>query len=43
MKEHYRNEPNSPLMKMVSEFKVAFSVDENQPAKKRLSAYPKER
>ncbi len=28
MKEHYRNEPHSPLMKMVSEFKVAFSVDE---------------
>jgi hypothetical protein len=28
MKEHYRNEPHSPLMKMVSDFRVAFSVDE---------------
>ena len=28
MKEHYRDEPHSPLMEMVSDFRVAFSVDE---------------
>lgn len=28
MKENYRNEPHSPLMSMVSDFKVAFSIDE---------------
>ncbi len=28
MKEHYQSEPHSPLMKMVADFKVAFSCDE---------------
>ncbi len=28
MKAHYRDKPHSPLMKMVSDFKVAFSIDE---------------
>jgi hypothetical protein len=28
MKAHYRNEPHSPLMTMVSVFRVAFSIDE---------------
>ena len=28
MKEHYRDVPHSPLMKMVSDFRVAFSVDD---------------
>ncbi|MES2661328.1 MAG: DUF6614 family protein [Verrucomicrobiota bacterium] len=28
MKKHYRGEPHSLLMKMVSDFRVAFSVDE---------------
>jgi len=28
MKAHYKHEPHSPLMRMVSEFRVAFSVDE---------------
>ena len=32
MKEHYRSEPHSPLMNMVSDFKVAFSVDEKPGA-----------
>ncbi len=27
MKEHYRDEPHSPLMRMVTDFRVAFSVD----------------
>ena len=30
MKKHYKNKPHSPLMKMVSDFKVAFSIDEKQ-------------
>lgn len=33
MKNHYKEEPHSPLMKMVSEFKVAFSVDEKPKSK----------
>lgn len=28
MKTHYKDEPHSPLMKVISEFRVAFSVDE---------------
>jgi len=28
MKKHYKSEPHSPLMSMVSDFKVAFSIDE---------------
>jgi hypothetical protein len=28
MQAHYRNEPHRPLMKMVTDFRVAFSVDE---------------
>lgn len=28
MKNDYKEEPHSPLMKMISEFKVAFSTDE---------------
>jgi len=28
MKAHYRNEPHSLLMTMVSDFRVAFSIDE---------------
>ena len=28
MKNHYRDKPHSPLMSMVSDFKVAFSSDE---------------
>lgn len=28
MKESYKEEPHSPLMRMVSDFRVAFSVDE---------------
>ncbi len=31
MKESYRDEPHSPLMRMVSTFRVAFSKDETQP------------
>lgn len=31
MKAHYKNEPHSPLMTMVSNFKVTFSTDENPP------------
>lgn len=31
MKGHYKDEPHSPLMKMVSDFRVAFSVDEKPP------------
>lgn len=30
MKEHYKSEPHSPLMSMVADFKVAFSIDETQ-------------
>lgn len=33
MKPHYKNEPHSPLMSMVSNFKVAFSLDEIPPRK----------
>ncbi len=29
MKTHYKDEPHLSMMKMVSEFKVAFSEDEN--------------
>lgn len=32
MKPHYKNKPHSPLMSMVSDFKVAFSTDENPHA-----------
>jgi len=28
MKKQYKDEPHSPLMRMVSDFKVAFSIDE---------------
>ena len=28
MKNHYKEEPHSSLMRMVSDFKVAFSIDE---------------
>lgn len=28
MSKHYKEKPHSPLMNMVSDFKVAFSVDE---------------
>lgn len=28
MKKHYKKEPHSPLMKLVSDLKVAFSTDE---------------
>lgn len=28
MKKHYKEEPHSPLMRMLSDFRVAFSVDE---------------
>ena len=31
MKSHYKDKPHSPLMTMVSSFKVAFSTDENPP------------
>ena len=29
MKMHYKEKPHSPLMSMVSDFKVAFSIDES--------------
>ncbi|MGJ8644486.1 MAG: DUF6614 family protein [Luteolibacter sp.] len=31
MKSQYKEEPHSPLMTMVSNFKVTFSTDENPP------------
>ena len=33
MKSHYKDKPHSPLMSMVSDFKVAFSTDEKPPSK----------
>lgn len=32
MKRTYKNDPHAPLMRMVSDFRVAFSTDANQPS-----------